>query len=328
MKINRDSKNWYVRYSEDLAIWINKNLPNSYWAGGNLRDGGIYAYEHTADDRNKIFLCSGENGRKEISFEQFLKIMDDNITRESNNWCIKGSKELKNWVANNIIGSYWLGDDQMRYYYIDFLAVDKNKLVCCNSIEKGRKEISFEQFLNIMNQHHIGYKLKAEYEKYNKLAAHIAYGSNTSEQKLASYLEGYHFDVNSSAEKNFIAYGVLDEWFDKIYVIRQHTMSMRSDSGPFDIRITSEGIYYDHENQEIFIQQMIDALHANNLKYVDNKLYIGYHVVKITRLDVGCKKGTYLEDWEKALDIHNKMKEDKVNNNTSCSNGQIYDSYN
>lgn len=82
-------------------------------------------------------------------------------------------------------------------------------------------------------------------------------------------------------------------------------ITMRSDFGNFEIEVSKRGIYYRSEKAWLSIPHLIEAIKPIDVK---NGLSIpGYYTFKPTMIDAGCKKGTYVSDWEKVIEEYEKI---------------------
>lgn len=127
-----------------------------------------------------------------------------------NNWCIKGSVEFAQWVAEQELidkqpFKFISGDDPTKYYSIDddgiwrwFCSIPKEKI------------ITLQEYLDINNKKIIGYKVK---ESFKQVAAKV-----TGTTDYDSFLrDGCHFMPNSIARQRLLDAQVLDLWCDPVY---------------------------------------------------------------------------------------------------------------
>lgn len=82
-------------------------------------------------------------------------------------------------------------------------------------------------------------------------------------------------------------------------------ITMRCEGGTFEIEVSKKGIYYRPEKAWINIANIRDAISAT--KVGNQSTASGFFIFKPTMLDAGCKKGTYVSDWEKVLEEYERI---------------------
>ena len=120
-----------------------------------------------------------------------------------NNWCIKGCKELGEYIKSLPKKQIIYGDRTEYYYYL----VDNNYWSGSTCKDANKEVITFQQFLK-MNKKPIGYIVK---EEYKEVAAKVL-GVTTR-----SFCGKYHFPPNSCAYNNLQDCQVLDIWCEPVY---------------------------------------------------------------------------------------------------------------
>lgn len=91
-------------------------------------------------------------------------------------------------------------------------------------------------------------------------------------------------------------------------------ITMRSSSGDFELRITKDGIFYPREDTQLDINILKNITKGSKDKTLGLLYYKGgikdrtsTYIFNLSKIDVGCKKDTYIEDWKKVLDIYNSL---------------------
>jgi len=120
-----------------------------------------------------------------------------------NNWCIKGCKELGEYIKSLPKKQIIYGDRTEYYYYLE----NNNYWSGSTRKDADKKVITFQQFLE-MNKKPIGYIVK---EEYKEVAAKVL-GVTTR-----SFCGKYHFRPNSCTYNNLQDCQVLDIWCSPVY---------------------------------------------------------------------------------------------------------------
>lgn len=120
---------------------------------------------------------------------------------------------------------------------------------------------------------------------------------------------------NDTYYHKFKSLGVLDLWFDPVYKEEKpkfSVMKMRDSETGFMLTISKEGILYEKEQIWLSIEgvRMMKKLFISELNYrrTGKDFNRDYYVVRPTRINVGCKKDTFVEDWIKVLEIYDSYR--------------------
>ncbi len=82
-------------------------------------------------------------------------------------------------------------------------------------------------------------------------------------------------------------------------------ITMRCEGGTFEIEVSKKGIYYRTEKAWINWIELKESLRPISVK---NGLSCpGQYTFKPTIIDAGCKKGTYVSDWEKVIEEYERI---------------------
>jgi hypothetical protein len=162
----------------------------------------------------------------------------------------------------------------------------------------------------------IGYKLSG-IASWNQICSLLSYAMPHKDKKHDLFFDKY--SINSPLFKRVEALGILDLWFTPVYSVKEEEPKlirhkMHADNGDFELEISSNGICYRPDSAWLSPSNIGDIVHLYSGRAISfsrepnkDSFMTGRYETVITKMDVGCKKGTLVSDWQKVLELYYEM---------------------
>lgn len=172
-----------------------------------------------------------------------------------------------------------------------------NHLISCNLI--NRTIISVSEFLKLMkieDKKIIGYKVPCDISAISWSKGEIAI---PWELKLGSY--------HIASKLNALPAGVVEMW-EPVYeedIVKKFTMT--ASNGDFELEVSKKGIYYRPDNSFLNPDFLWEFTNPNCKLPIEKAEALSGYMVRVTKVDVGCKKDTLVSEWKAVYDYYKSI---------------------